>query len=356
MTNKKPQQIISLLEKFSNAHGISGYENEVRGIFKEEISPFVDEIKIDKMGNLIAIKKGGEPSVMIASHMDEIGLMAKYIDDKGYIYFVTVGGFFDQTLLSQRVIVHTKKGNLIGVIGSKPPHIMEAEEQKKVIQAKNMFIGAKNKKDAEKLGVEIGTPITIDRKFEILTNNLVTGKALDNRAGLVMLIEAMKRIPQTRAKNLPTIYAVGTVQEEVGLKGAHTSAFGINPDVAIATDVNIPGDYPGVGKKDSEIELGKGTSITVMEASGRGVIVQEKVLEWFKQTAKKNKIKYQLDVSYGGMTDAAAIYLTKSGIPTGVISVPTRYIHSPMEVLNIKDLDEGAELIVKSATSAGKYF
>jgi endoglucanase len=358
MTNQKLQNIISLLEKFSNAHGISGYESEVREIFKEEISPFVDEIKIDKMGNLIAIKKGGKPSVMIASHMDEIGLMAKYIDDRGYIYFVTVGGFSDQTLLSQRVIVHTKKGNLIGVIGSKPPHIMEAEEQKKVIQAKNMFIdiGAKNKKDAEKLGVEIGSPITIDRKFEILENNLVTGKALDNRAGLVMLIEAMKRISRTKTKNLPTIYAVGTVQEEVGLKGAHTSAFEINPDVAIATDVNIPGDYPGVEKKDSEIELGKGASITVMEASGRGVIVQEKVLEWLKETAKKNKIKYQLDVGRGGMTDATAIHLTKSGIPTGVISAPTRYIHSPVEVLNINDLDEGAELIAKSVISAGKYF
>ena len=356
--NKKLQNIISLLEKFSNAHGVSGYETEVREIFKKEIEQYVDEIKIDEMGNLIAVKKGGKPLVMIAAHMDEIGLMAKYIDNRGYIYFVTVGGFFDQTLLSQRVIVHTKKGNLVGVIGSKPPHIMEDEERKKVVKAKDMFIdiGAKSKKDAEKLGVSIGTPITIDRHFEILANNLVTGKAFDNRAGLVMLIEAMKRFSRVRTKKYPTVYAVGTVQEEVGLKGARTSAFDISPDVAIATDVNIPGDYPGIEKKDSEIEIGKGASVTVIESSGQGVIVSEKVLEWLKETAVKNKIKYQLDVSQSGMTDAAAIYLTKSGIPTGVVSVPARYIHSPMEVLSINDLDYGAELITKAILSAGKYF
>jgi len=359
MIKKKPnnlEEIKNLLEKLSNAHGISGHEKEVRNILEEEIKDYVDEIKTDKLGNLIATKNGEGPSVMIAAHMDEIGFMVKYVDDNGFIYFAKSGGWFDQTLLNQRVIIHSKDKHTIGVVGSKPPHIMKVEEMKKIIEIGEMYIdiGAKNKKDVEKIGVQVGDTITLDRKFESLSNNMVTGKAFDNRAGIVMMIEAARILSKSKVK--AKIHFVGTVQEEVGLKGARTSAYSLNPDVAIATDVNIPGDHPGVEKKHSSLAIGKGPSITVSDAEGIGIVVAESVLDWMKDSAKKGKIPYQLSVTEGGMTDAAIINMTKQGIPSGGICVSTRYIHSPVEVLDLKDLEQCAKLIVECVKSAHRYF
>ncbi len=342
-----------LLKKLSDAHGISGYEGNIGTIVKKEMKPYVDKIKVDSIGNLIGTKKGKGPSVMIAAHMDEIGLMAKYVDYNGFISFVCVGGWFDQTLLSQRVILYGKNGPVVGVVGSKPPHRMDAEERKKPIKTDDMFIdiGAKNREDAEKMGIFPGATATIDIEMKELTNNRVTGKAFDNRAGVVMMIEALKRM-DTDA----TIYAVGTVQEEVGLKGAKTSAFGLDPDVAIATDVTIPGDHPGIEMKDAPVEMDNGPGVTVLDSSGRGIITPEPVLKWLCGAADKNEIPYQLDVSSGGTTDATAIFLTKSGIPTGVLSIPCRYIHSPVELLSLDDLDKSAELMAKAIDCVGDYF
>lgn len=350
------KRIKNLLEKLSNAHGISGYEGSVRAIIKKEIESYVDEVKIDAFGNLIAIKKGKSPSVMIAAHMDEIGLMAKYVDDEGFVRFAKVGGWFDQTLLNQRVLLHTKKGVVAGVIGSKPVHVMETEEKKKAIEAKDMFIdvGASSKDDAIAMGVEPGVPASIDQRLVGLANDTVTGKAFDNRAGGAVLITAMQRIAGTNLK--PTVIGVFTVQEEVGLKGAKTSAFGLNPDVAIAIDTCIPGDHPGIKKTDSAIQLGQGPVITVMDAGGRGIITHPKVLEWLRETAKAKGIPYQMDVTERGTTDASAISLTREGIPSGVISVATRYIHTPVEVLSLKDLEKAAELVVEAIKSVGGYF
>ena len=350
------EYIKSLLEKLSNAHGISGHENTIAKIMKKEIEPFVDEIKVDKMGNLIAIKHGKGPKIMLAAHMDEIGLMVKYIDDNGFLRFVKIGGWYDTTLHSQRVIVKTKNGFLKGVIGSKPPHVMKDEDRKIPVKAENLFIdiGAKDKKNAEKLGVEIGSPISLDREFTSLANDIVTGKAFDNRAGVAIVIDAMRQISEKNPD--ATIYAVGTVQEEIGLKGARTSAYGLNPDVAIAIDTTIPGDHPGISKNDSSLETGKGSVITVIEAGGQGLVTSPQVLKWLKETAKKKKILYQLDVGDGGGTDAGAIYLTKEGIPTGTLSVSTRYIHSPVEVLDLKDVKGCVDLIVESVCTAKNYF
>jgi len=350
------EQLQTLLEDLSNAHGISGYEGSIRKMMEEEIRPYVDEIRTDRMGNLIATKNGSGPTIMLAAHMDEIGLMVKYIDDKGFLRFVKIGGWFDQTLHSQRVIVHTKNGPVTGVMGSKPPHAMKEEEKKKPVKAEDMFIdvGAKSKEDAEKLGIEVGLPISIDRQFAPLANGMLTGKAFDNRAGVVMLIEAMRQISRMDIK--ATVYAVGTVQEEVGLKGARTSAFGLNPDVALATDVTVPGDHPGIEKKDSAIEVGKGAAITIVDGGGRGLMAAPAVVRWLKETAETNNIPYQMDVGEGGTTDATAIHLTREGIPSSVISVPTRYIHSPVEVLDLSDLKACADLIAKAVASADKYF
>jgi endoglucanase len=343
-----------LLEILSNAHGVSGYEGNIRQIIEEEVRPYVDEISTDKMGNLIATKKGDSPVVMLAAHMDEIGLMVKYVDDKGFARFTKTGGWFDQTLLNQRMIMHTEFGPIYGVLGSKPPHAIKEEDKNKVIKADDMFIdvGAKSKEDADKLGVKTGTPVTSDIDFKNLGNDLVTGKAFDNRAGCAMLIEALRQMKDVKA----TVHAVFTVQEEVGLKGAKTSAFRLNPDVALATDVTITGDHPGIEKKDSAIEMGKGPSITVSDADGRGIIVPESVLKWLKEAAESNNIPYQLEVGSGGTTDATAIHLTKDGIPTGVLSMPTRYIHTPVSVLSMDDLEKSAELIARALEIVDRFF
>lgn len=350
------KKIKNLLEKLSNAHGISGYEGNVRAIIEKEVGPYVDEVKTDNFGNLIAIKKGKSPSVMIAAHMDEIGLMAKYVDDEGFVRFAKVGAWFDQTLVNQRVLLHTKKGVVAGVIGSKPVHVMENEEKKKTIEAKDMFIdvGASSKDDAISMGIEPGVTASIDQKLVGLANDMVTGKAFDDRAGGTVLITAMQRIVGMGLE--PSVMGVFTVQEEVGLKGAKTSAFGLNPDVAIAIDTCIPGDHPGIKKTDSAIQVGQGPAITVMDAGGRGVITHPKVLEWLRETAKAKGIPYQMDVTERGTTDASAISLTREGIPSGVISVATRYIHTPVELLSLKDLEKAADLVVEAIKSVGSYF
>ncbi|AKB77233.1 Tetrahedral aminopeptidase [Methanosarcina horonobensis HB-1 = JCM 15518] len=352
----KLEEIKSLLEKFTNAHGISGFEDEVRKLLEKELEPYVDSMREDTMGNLIAVKEGKGPSVMLAAHMDEIGLMVRYIDDNGFLRFVGIGGWFDQTLLNQRVMIHGKKGSIPGVIGSKPPHVMKDEDRKKPVKLEDMFIdiGAKDMEDAGNLGVEIGTTASIDQEFVPLANGKVTSKAFDDRAGIVILLEVMKQLHERKIE--ANVYAVGTVQEEVGLKGARTCAFGICPDVALALDTTIPGDHPGISKTDSALELGKGPVITVADASGRGLIAHPQILRWLRETADKNEIPYQLGVGSGGTTDATSIHLTKEGIPTGTVSIATRYIHSPVEVLDMADIEACVSLIVKAIENVKAYF
>ena len=250
--------IAALLAKFADAHGMSGYEEEVAALLRDELQPLVDDVRIDTMGNVIGVRAGDGPAVMVAAHMDEIGLMVSHIDNDGFLRVVPVGGWFDQTILSQRVLVRTRDGHrIVGVVGSRPPHVMEPEDRKKMVKLKEMFIdcGARSLAEAEEMGVEIGSPATIDRTLRPLGKDMVTGKAFDNRAGVTMMVAALRMLKgQTVAA---TIQVVGTVQEEVGLKGARTSAFGLDPDVAIATDVTIPGDHPGVTQNDAHVVTAK---------------------------------------------------------------------------------------------------
>ena len=343
--------MFELLKKLCDAHGISGYEDEVREIVKAEIESYVDEIKVDKLGSLICIKNGGEFKEMVCAHMDEIGFMVKHIDDKGFIRFTPIGGWFSQIALGQRVILHGSKGKVYGVIGCKPPHVMKDEERRKAIEFKDMFIdvGAESRDDVLAMGIEIGTPITIDREL-VKMGSRVTGKALDDRAGLAVMIEALKR-----TKSDATIYAVATVQEEVGLKGARVSAFAIEPNVALALDVCVATDFPGAESTHMDIKLGKGPAITIVDAGGRGLIATKNVVRWLKETAEKNDIPYQLEVAEGGTTDATAIQLTKAGIPSGVVSIPARYIHSPVEVVDMRDMENSANLVAKALERAEKY-
>lgn len=334
-----------LLGKLSNAHGLSASEGSIRDIIREELDGSVDDLYEDRMGNLVAVKKGDDFKIMIASHMDEIGFMIQYIDEKGFLKFVPIGGWFNPVAYTQRVVLHGKKGPVTGVIGAKPPHVMTPEDRKKEIKTEDMFIdvGATSDKEAAELGIEIGTPVTIDREYRMLANNRITGKALDNRVGVAMLIDVLKK-----AKSPHTIYGVFTVQEEVGLKGAKVSAFNLNPDCAIATDVTISGDHPGITKKEASVEMGKGPVLALVSAAGRGIMADQKVTEWLKNTAESQNIPIQVEVGDGGNTDATIIHLVREGIPSIPLQIATRYIHSPIEVADIADIENGINLLVNA--------
>ena len=342
--------MMKLMKELSLASGVSGSEEAVANIIERELKDVSDTIERDSMGNLIATKKGEKkaPTVMLAAHMDEIGLMVRYIDDKGFIKFSNIGGINDQMLMNQTVTIHSSVGEaVIGVIGSKPPHVTSPEEKNKVVKAEDMFIdiGAKDKEDAEKM-IRIGDKITFNSLFEEYPNNLIMGKALDNRVGCYVMVEVLKRV-NTRA----TVYGVGTVQEEVGLKGAKTSAFKLNPDLAIALDVTLSGDHPGIKPEEAPVVMGKGPAIILADASGRGILTQQSVKNLLIKAGDENDIDYQLEVSDGGTTDGTAIHLTREGIPTGVLSVPTRYIHTPVSVCSMDDIESTIQLIVSAINS-----
>ncbi|HON41287.1 MAG TPA: M42 family metallopeptidase [Methanoculleus sp.] len=334
-----------LLRKLSDAHGVSGCEGSIRDIIRAEVAGSVDEIREDSMGNLIAVKRGDGFSIMLAAHMDEIGLMVQYIDEKGFIRVVPIGGWFGPVLYTQRVILHGKNGPVMGVLGAKPPHMLKEEERKKEIKIEDMFVdvGAASEEEVKSLGIEIGTPITIDREFADLAGNRVTGKALDNRVGVAMLIRALQRMESPH-----TVYAVFTVQEEVGLKGAKVSAYSLNPDCAIATDVTIPGDHPGIEKKDASVEMGRGPVVSIVNASGRGLISDPRMVAWLRETAERKKIPCQVEVGTGGNTDATIIHLERGGIPSVPLSIAARYIHSPVEVVDMGDIEAAIQLLVEA--------
>jgi endoglucanase len=341
------------LEKLSNACGVTGREKEVRTLMIKLMKPFVDEIVVDKLENVIAIKKGkkSSPKVMLAAHMDEIGLMVKTITKEGFLQFAKMGGIDDRILLAQKMIVHTDNGPLSGIIGSKPPHIQKEEERKKIVAFDELFIdiGAESREDADKMGVKIGDPISFDAKYAQIGKDVVIGKAFDDRVGCAIMIETLKTV----GKSDCTICAVGTVQEEVGLRGAATAAFGIDPDIGIALDVTIAGDVPGVREFDTSVKMGKGPTLTVTDA---GLITHPKVLRLLLDVAKENKIPYQIETGLLGATDAARISLTRQGVPSGTVSVATRYIHSPFGMLSLKDAENAAKLTAAAIQKIQKHF
>jgi len=328
-------------------------ENEVKDLMIQLLKPNVDEIQEDKMGNVIAIKKGKAkaPKIMLAAHMDEVGLMVKTITKDGFLQFSKMGGIDDRILPAQKVAVYTKKGIYSGIIGSKPPHIQKEEERKKIITYDDLFIdvGAENKEDAANMGIAIGDPVAFDIKYVKLCKDVVIGKAFDNRAGCVIMVEALKLLKKTEC----TICAVGTVQEEVGLRGAATAAFGVDPDLAIALDVTIAGDVPGVREFDTSVKMGKGPALTISDS---GLITHPKVLRWLIETAEEEKIPFQIESGLLGSTDAARISMTRQGIPSGNISIATRYIHSPVGMLSLKDIENSAKLTSAAIQKATKYF
>jgi len=340
---------MKLIEELCMAAGISGFEGDIAKIMQRELRKSCDSVEADNFGNIIASKGKGKMKIMLAAHLDEIGFMVKYISKEGFINFVKIGGIDDRSLMGQRVIVKAKKGDVPGIIGHKPLHLQKDEERKQVIKYEDLFIdiGARDGKDAKKR-IEIGDPVTFEPNFGGLGNNLYYGKAVDNRIGCYIMARVMENIP----KNInATVYAVGTAQEEVGLKGARVSAFKINPDYAFIIDTTMAGGTPQVKETESNLKIGNGLAITITEASGRGVVTHPKLREFLMKTAKKNKIPYQIDVLEGGMTDGAIIYLTREGVPTGVVSIPCRYVHAPSGVFSMKDVDNAVKLITKALTN-----
>jgi putative aminopeptidase FrvX len=345
--------LVETLEKLSNACGVTGREEEVATLMKKLLKPYVDEVKEDKLGNVIGIKEGRKnaPKVMLAAHMDEIGLLVKTVTKEGFLQFAKIGGIDDRILMAQKVLVFTEKGPLHGIIGSKPPHIQKPEERQKVIASDELFIdiGARSQEEAKKMGVKVGDAVVFDVKFARIGKNVVIGKALDDRIGCVIMIEALRRLKKTEC----TIYAVGTVQEEATSRGAITSAFSLSPDIGIALDATIAGDTPGIKEVEASIVMRKGPALTVADS---GMIVPPKILKLLIDAAEESKIPYQLETFMGGSTDASRILLTREGVPSGVISVPTRYIHSSTSLLDLQDAENAIKLTVAAIQRIPKYF
>ncbi|MFX1295334.1 MAG: M42 family metallopeptidase [Promethearchaeota archaeon] len=347
------RELKRLLKLFIEATGPPGFEDPVRKILTKEVSQYADKIYTDTLGNLIFIKKGSNPNLpalMIMSHMDEIGMMVRFIDSNGFIRFSYLGGFIDQTTLGQRVLIHGSKDSIPGVIGPKSPHLMSPDERKKSIPREQMFIdvGAASKGEVDALGIRIGDPITWIGPYLELANNLICGKSLDNRIMIPMMIEVFKN-----AKPKNPLICIASVREEIGLQGARTSTFSINLDhellLGISLDIALAGDYPSVKKGKSPINLGKGPTITVAHGSSNslqnGYIIHPTVKKFLIKIAEKNKIPYQFEIMEGGITDATVITLTRCGIPTANIGIPTRYVHSPVAVTSLKDINNAIKLL-----------
>jgi len=341
----------ALLKKFVGVSGISGSEENVKNLMKKELKGKVDKIYEDKVGNFISVKGKGKLKILLTAHMDEIGFMVKYITEKGFIKLNPVGGWDPRILPSQRVKIYTDGGTVNGVIGTKAVHLQEKEEADKPIKLKQIFvdIGAKDRKDAEKAGVKVGDYVEVVGDFIELRGNKVAGRCFDNRISCVVLTEVMKRI---KPKGI-TVYGVGTTQEEVGLKGARGPMFGLNPDVIITLDTEIAGDHPLMEEDDAPLKLGAGAVIGLQDLS---YVMDKRLKKLFLDTAKKNKIPYQLGVASGGTTEATLAILTREGKPGGLIAVPARYLHTTVETADINDIESAIKLLVKSLENINKYF
>lgn len=330
---------LEFLKSLSNHYGTSGFEYTLNDKIISYFEEYADEVTVDKSGNIIALKKGnslGEKiKIMLAAHMDEIGLMVKDIEENGFLRFTNVGGIDPRTILGQEVIVHGKE-NLFGVIGAKPPHLQEANEQEKAIKMVDMTIDLGLSYEKVKELVEIGDTVTINRSLIELKNDRVAGKALDDRAGIVAIFECLKEL--NNLNHEADVYFVATVQEEVSMAGAITSTYKINPDIGIAVDVGF-GTTPELDKSDS-IELGKGAGITL------GGNIHPGLRKKLVSTANEYNIPNQMEITVGPTgTDARAIQITREGIPALVLSIPLRYMHTSVEVIDMTDIKHTGKLL-----------
>ncbi|MBM4041532.1 MAG: M42 family metallopeptidase [Planctomycetes bacterium] len=332
---------LAFLEKLVTTPSPSGYEQPGQKLMRERMAAFADSVRTDVHGNVIAALNAAAPlRVMLAGHVDEIGLMVNHITKEGYIYVHQIGGVDPVVAIAQRVVIHNTKGPVSGVVGRKAIHLTDPDDRGKPMKLHELWIdiGAKNQKDAQKL-VSMGDPITFDVGLTHLRNNLVTARAFDDRMGAFVVAETLRKL---KGKKLAVaVYGVSTVQEEVGLRGARTSAYGIDPQAGIAIDVGHATDTPGVEKtRAGDFACNKGPIVC------RGANINPVLYEMIVDAAKRTKIPIQIEGAPGGTgTDANAIQISRAGVAAGLVSVPCRYMHSPCEVISLKDLDQTSDLL-----------
>ncbi len=337
------KESLAFLEELVNAPSPSGFEQPAQSIARQYAAQFADEVATDVMGNVIAaVNPGGSPRVMLAGHVDEIGFMVRYITDQGYIHFSPIGGVDPHLVPGQKVVVHGAKGPALGVVGKKAIHLMEPDERKKVLDFHQQWIdiGASTRKEAESR-VAIGDPITFKANFELLNGHLAVARGFDDKMGTFIVMEALRLAKTARLK--AAVFAVSTVQEEIGSRGASTSAFNVNPDVGIAVDVGHSTDYPDADRKRvGDTKVGAGPILH------RGANMNPIVTDRLIAAAAKAKTKYQVTGVPGfSGTDAWAMQLVRGGCASSVVSVPLRYMHTPIEVLDLRDLESTSKLLAQ---------
>jgi endoglucanase len=341
---------IELLREVCRIPGAPGYEQRIRKFIIETVTPLVDEVRTDAMGNVIAIKKGeSDKKVMVAAHMDEISFIVTDIDKDGFIRFHTLGGFDGKTLTAQRVIIHGRE-DVMGVMGTKPIHVLTAEERNKAPKTTDFFIDTGMSPDKVKELIRVGDTITRERAL-IEMGDCVNSKSLDNRVSVFVLIETLKNL---KDKSVPyDVYGVFTVQEEVGIRGAIAATSGINPDYGIALDVTLAYDLPGAASHEMISQLGKGTAIKVLDGS---VISDYRMVNFLKELAEKENIKYQMEILPAGGTDTAGIQkYGRGGSIAGAISIPTRYLHQVIEMSNKEDIQNTILLLQAALLNLDGY-
>jgi putative aminopeptidase FrvX len=335
---------LNLLKKLCETAGAPGREERVREVVIESLRPLCDEISVDAIGNLIAVRRGqGAAKLMVSSHMDEISFLVTHIDDDGFIRFIPLGGFDAKTLTAQRVIVHGTR-DLLGVMGTKPVHLLSPEERKNAPKIEDFFVDVGLPAEDVRGAVGIGDPITRQRELVEIGNSL-NGKAFDDRVGVFVMIEALRRLRPHRVD----LYAVASVQEEIGIRGAQIAARNIDPDIGIALDVTLANDVPDAKAHEYVTRLGGGAAIKVMDSS---VISNPKVVAFLRRIAQAEKIPYQLEVLARGGTDTAALQRGGSGAAVGCISIPTRYVHSVIEMCNKADIEASIDLLAAAIEHA----
>lgn len=341
---------VSLLKEIAEVAGAPGHEQRVREIVLREITPLVDEVSVDNMGNVYAVKKGkSDQRVMVGAHMDEIGFMVTHIDDNGFVRFHTLGGFDPKTLTAQRVIIHGAE-DVIGVMGSKPIHVMSPEERTKMPKSTDYFIDLGMKKEQVEKIVSVGDPITRERGL-IEMGNCVNCKSLDNRLAVFILIETLRTL---KDKEVPfDVYGVFTVQEEVGIRGASVASLEIKPDFGFGLDTTIAFDVPGAKPEEVVTKLGEGTAIKVMDSS---TICDYRMVKYMVGVAEKHDIKYQKEILTAGGTDTAGIQrMSPGGAIAGAISIPTRHIHQVIEMADKDDIRGSIDLLTSCLIELDQY-
>ena len=337
------QESKEFLKKIIQTPSPTGFEEEIQTVVRTYMKSAADLVKTDVHGNVVVVKNPDAPiRVMLAGHCDQIGLIVNYIDAEGFIYVLPLGGWDPQMLVGQRVTIWAESGPLPGVIGKKPIHLLNDEERKKVPKIHDLWIdiGASNKEDAEQL-VTIGSPVTLELEYRELRGEMIAAPGMDDKTGMWVVMEALKRTDLAKLKC--GIYSVSTVQEEVGLRGAKTSAFGIDPHLGIAVDVTFATDCPTIEKKQNgEIKIGAGPVVS------RGPNMNTKLVNHLVRVAKANDIPIQMNAENRITgTDANMIQVNRSGVATALVSIPNRYMHSPVEVVSLKDLEATADLLAR---------